>query len=161
MVGMSNLVVLTFDNETDARDALKSLREMEKMGQVSIEDTAVVVKDRSGKVKVDNEVSGAVETGAVVGGTLGLMISFLFPVAGIAIGLGGGALVAKLMETGVDGNFVKDLSNELQPGTSALFIVGRGSNHAVVLRALEPFKGTVYQTTLDPDLENELKRVLR
>jgi uncharacterized membrane protein len=158
---MANLVVITFDNETDARDAMRSLREMEKMGQMSIEDTAVLVKDQNGKLKVDNEVSGAVETGAVVGGTLGLMLSFLFPVAGLAIGIGGGALVAKVMQTGVDGQFVKDLGEELKPGTSALFVMGRGSNHRVVLQALEPFKGTVYQTTLSTELEDELKRVLR
>jgi uncharacterized membrane protein len=158
---MANLVVLTFDNETDAGAALKSLRNMEKMGQMSIEDTAVLVKDQTGKLRVDNEVSGAVETGAVVGGSLGLLISFMFPVAGIAIGMGGGALVAKLMQTGVDGQFVKDLGEELQPGTSALFVMGRGSNHRVVLEALEPFKGTVYQTTLSTELEDELKRVLR
>src|SRR3954465_5858949 len=161
MVEMANLVVITFDNETDARDALKSLRNMEKMGQMSIEDTAVLVKDQNGKLKVDNEVSGAVETGAVVGGTIGLMLSFLFPVAGIAMGIGGGALVAKVMQTGVDGQFVKDLGEEMKPGTSALFVMGRGSNHTVVLAALEPFKGTVYQTTLSSELEDELKRVLR
>jgi len=158
---MANLVVLTFDNETDAPAALKALRDMEKMGQVSIEDTAVLVKDQAGKMHTHNEVSGAVETGAVVGGSLGLLLSFMFPIAGIAIGLGGGALIAKLLETGVDGNFVKDLSEELKPGTSALFVMGRGSNHRVVLEALEPFKGTVYQTTLPTELEDELKRVLR
>ena len=44
---------------------------------------------------------------------------------------------------------------------AALFVVGRGSNHEVVLGALEPFKGTVYQTNLPTELEDELKRVLR
>jgi uncharacterized membrane protein len=162
MVGMaSNLVVITFDNETDAPKAMKSLRDMERMGQMSIEDTAVLVKDQNGRLNVKNETSGAVETGAVVGGTLGLMISFLFPVAGIAMGIAGGALVGKVLQTGVDGQFVKDLGDELQPGTSALFVMGRGSNHVVVLQALEPFKGTVYQTTLSSELEDELKRVLR
>ncbi len=158
---VSNLVVITFDNETDAGNCLKSLRDMEHQGQMSIEDTAVLVKDQSGKLKVQNEVSGTTETGAVVGGTLGLMLSFLFPVAGIAFGIGGGALVAKVMQTGVDGKFVKDLGEELQPGTSALFVMGRGSNHEAVRAALDPFKGTVYQTNLSTELEDELKRVLK
>jgi uncharacterized membrane protein len=161
MVDMTNLVVITFENETDAGEALKSLRGIEKVGQMAIEDTAVIVKDQSGKPHVQNEVSGAVETGAVVGGTLGLMLSFLFPVAGIAIGIGGGALVAKVMQTGVDGSFVKDLEEELQPGTSALFIMGRGSNHEAVRAALDPFKGKVYQTNLSSELEDELRRILR
>jgi uncharacterized membrane protein len=162
MVGMvSNLVVITFDNETDAGSALKSLRGIEKAGQMSIEDTAVLVKDQSGKLRVDNEVSGATETGAVVGGSLGLIMAFMFPVVGIAIGAAGGALVGKLLERGVDGKFVKDLGEELQPGTSALFMMGRGSNHEAVRAALDPFKGTVYQTNLSTELEDELKRILK
>ena len=156
-----NLVVMTFDNEVDAGNVMQSLRGLEKQGQMSIEDTAVLVKDQSGKLRVDNEVSGATETGAVVGGSLGLLLSFMFPVAGIVIGAGGGALVGKLLERGVDGNFVKEVGEELQPGTSALFITGRGSNHEAVLRALEPYKGNVYQTNLSSELEDELKRVLR
>ena len=158
---VSNLVVITFDNETDASDCLRSLRSIEKLGQMSIEDTAVLIKDQNGKLRVDNEVSGAVETGAVVGGMLGVMLSFLFPVVGIAVGIGGGALVAKLLNTGVDGKFVKDLGEELKPGSSALFMVGRGSNHEAVRAALEPYKGTLYQTNVSTELEDELRRVLR
>ena len=163
VVGMAdvNLVVMTFDNEIDAGNVMRSLRSLEKSGQMSIEDTAVLVKDQSGKLRVDNEVSGSVETGAVVGGSLGLLLTFMFPVVGLAVGAAGGALVGKVLERGVDGNFVKEVGEELQPGTSALFITGRGSNHEAVLRALEPYKGNVYQTNLSSELEDELKRVLR
>jgi len=163
VVGMAdvNLIVMTFDNESDAGKLMQSLRLLEKQGQMSIEDTAVLIKDQSGKLRVDNEVSGSVETGAVVGGSLGLLLSFMFPVIGIAVGAGGGALIGKVLERGVDGKFVKDVGEELQPGTSALFITGRGSNHEAVLRTLEPFKGNVYQTNLSSELEDELRRVLR
>ena len=157
----SNLVVITFDNETDAGNLMKSLRDLEKQGQMSIEDTAVLVKDQNGKMHVDNEISGSVETGMVVGGMLGVMLTFLFPVAGLVMGIGGGALVGKVLETGVDGKFVKDLRDEMKPGTSALFIVGRGSNHAAVRAAVEPYKGTLYQTNLSSEMEDELKRILR
>jgi len=158
---VSNLVVITFDNETDASACLRSLRDMEKQGQMSIEDTAVVIKDQSGKLKTINEASGAVETGAVVGGMIGVMLSFLFPIAGLVVGIGGGALIGKLLNTGVEGQFVKDLGEELKPGMSALFIVGRGSNHEAVRAALEPYKGNLYQTNVSSELEDELRRVLR
>jgi uncharacterized membrane protein len=163
VVGMAdvNLVVMTFDNEIDAGNVMRSLRSLEKSGQMSIEDTAVLVKDQSGKLRVDNEVSGSVETGAVVGGSLGLLLTFMFPVVGIAVGAAGGALVGKVLERGVDGKFVKDVGEELQPGTSALFITGRGSNHEAVLRAIEPYKGNLYQTNLSSELEDELRRVLK
>ena len=46
----------------------------------------------------------------------------------------------------------------MEPGTSALFIVARSGNASAVTAALEPFKGTLRQTTLDTDAEEALKR---
>ena len=41
---MSQLVVLGFDTEDQALDALKSLRRLEHDGRISFEDTAVVTR---------------------------------------------------------------------------------------------------------------------
>src|SRR5690348_12020289 len=105
----SEVVVITFDDEVQAGAALKSLRSVERSGNLQLEDTAVIVKHPNGKVGVQNEVSGAVETGAVVGGLLGMFMLFMFPFAGLALGAAGGALVGKLMNSGVDAQFVKDV----------------------------------------------------
>ena len=97
---MSQLIVITFDNPDDAGKALKSLRQVEKSGRLKLVDTAVVVKDAEGKTHVKNEVSSGTETGAVVGGILGPFLTFAFPLAGIAIGAGAGALIGKVGSTG-------------------------------------------------------------
>jgi len=39
--------------------------------------------------------------------------------------------------------------------------MGRGSNHEAVRAALEPFKGTLYQTNVSTELEDELRHALR
>jgi uncharacterized membrane protein len=156
---MSNLVVISFEDEQQAAAALQTLRDQQKAGQIHINDTAVVRKDADGKVHVKNEVSSATEIGAVAGGALGLVLGFMFPIAGIAIGAAGGAAVGAMLEKGVDGKFVKDVSQQLEPGKSALFVVFAQANPSV-MQALKPYQGKVLQTTLSSDLEERLRRAV-
>jgi uncharacterized membrane protein len=158
---VSQLAVITFDDEESAGKAMANLRQVEKAGALKINDTAVIVKDKQGKVHTKNEVSSASETGAVVGGIIGGMLTFMFPPAGAAVGAAAGAAIGALTNEGVDGNFVREVQADMEPGTSALFIVARGGDRAAVTAALEPFKGTLRQTTLDTDAEEALKRALQ
>ena len=158
---MSSLVVVSFESPDEAATVLESLKGQTKYGNISFDDTAVVSKDLNGKVHVKNNVSHGTMNATGVGALLGLMLGvFLFPVAGILIGAGGGALVGRFMKLGVDGDFVKDVSESLKPGTSALFVLVHDANPAVVRAVLEEHKGTVLQTTLSPEAEESLKKAL-
>ncbi len=158
---MSSLVVVSFDSPDEAAAVLESLKGQTKYGNISFEDTAVVSKDAEGKVHVKNNVSHGTMTSTAIGALLGLMLGiFLFPVAGILIGAGGGALVGRLMNLGVDGDFVKDVSASLQPGTSALFVMVHDANPAVVRAVLEEHHGKVIQTTLSTEAEENLRKAL-
>jgi uncharacterized membrane protein len=156
---MSNLIVITFDNEEEAgkvREALKA-----QSANISLDDSAVVVKDAEGEIHVKNEVDRGVAVGALGGGALGLLIGgLLFPVGGLVLGALGGALVGKMLDMGVDKKFVDDVSEHLQPGTSGLFVIVREANPNVALAALRPYKGKVIQTSLPPEAEAELRRIL-
>ena len=156
---MSNLVVLVFDDEQQAYDALATMRRLEHAGAVSLDDTAVISKDATGKIEVKNQVSNATKTGAVVGGVLGLLMTFMFPVAGLTIGALSGAGIGAVLDKGVDRGFVKEVSQALEPGRSALFLL-IGSAQPAVLDALKPYSGKVYQSTLPPDLEERLEKAL-
>lgn len=156
------LVVMTFDNEDDARNAAEALHNLEKAGRLNIEDSAVIRRDPDGKLHVDNRVSGAVKGGAAIGGILGLLVgSIIFPIGGLILGAAGGALVGKSLDTGVDKKFVEDVSNSLQPGNSALFITSTGGDPAAVVAALKPFTGTLYHTNLSSEAEDTLRAALK
>src|SRR3954466_3975637 len=129
---MSDLIVLMFNDEYQASSAMSALRELEKNQAIAFEDTAVISKDQTGKVTVKNEVSSATETGAVVGASLGLLVTAFFPVVGIAIGALGGAGVGALLGEGVDRKFVTEVTEALKPGTSALFLLIKHAVPAVV-----------------------------
>jgi uncharacterized membrane protein len=157
---MNDLIVVAFDHLEDARAAMRRIRELEKEGQVELEDTAIVERDLDGTVRVKNEVSGTTETAAAVGALIGAMTTFLFPVVGIVIGAAAGAAIGAMLEKGVNPTFVDDVKRELRPGRSALFLVVRRASTDAVVAALRPFKGDVIQTTLPADAEEELRETL-
>ncbi|HEY1291779.1 MAG TPA: DUF1269 domain-containing protein [Chloroflexota bacterium] len=154
-----DLIVIQFDDPEKAGAALKGIREQQKENQLHLNDTAIIRKDADGKIHKVNEVSSATEIGAVAGGGLGLLLMFLFPIAGIAIGAASGAAIGALLGKGVDGKWVKEVTESLQPGTSALFLVFDHLS-ASSMRVLEPYPGHVLQTTLPDDLEHQLRQVL-
>lgn len=65
-----------------------------------------------------------------------------------------------MTDVGVDGDFVKEVSESLQPGASALFVLVRDANPAVVRAALEEHHDKVLQTTLSLEAEEALKKAL-
>lgn len=158
---MSQVVAISFDSENDARSALASLRGLEREGQIHFEDTAVVTHTSAGKYEVKNEASSTTETGAVVGALLGGLLFVVFPVAGIAIGAAAGAGIGAALGGGVDGDFVKEVKEQLPPGKSALFLVIKDANADAGIAALRRYKGEVIQTTLDDDTEQALRDSLK
>jgi uncharacterized membrane protein len=157
---MARIVVISFDTEDQARQAMASLRNVEKQGGISFEDTAIVTHRSDGKMEVKNEASSATETGAVVGGLIGGLVFVVFPIAGIALGALAGAGVGASMGTGVDGKFVDEVKAKLPPGKSALFLEIKDANADMAIGALRRYHGEVIQTSLDEEQEEALKAAL-
>ena len=157
---MSNLVVIGFDNETDASAMRAALAKLQTQYLIEMEDAVVVTRDSNGAVKLDQAVN-LTTAGAASGGFWGMLIGMLVlsPLAGLAIGAGTGALSGKLADIGINDQFMKDLGATLGAGTSALFVLVRKSTPDKVLEQLKPFagKGRVLQTSLTKDKEDELR----
>ena len=158
---MSQVVVIAFDSEDDARSALATLRGIEHEGLVSFEDTAIVAHRSDGKFEVKNEASGTTEAGAVVGALIGGLVFFMFPLAGIALGAAAGAGVGAAIGNGVDGKFVQEVKSKLAPGKSALFLVVKDSFADATIPALRRYHGEVLQTSLDEETEEALSAALK
>jgi len=159
---MSHLVVVSFDNAEEAGRVRETLRSAEKADYLSLDDSAVIVKDEEGKIHVKNEMDRGVKIGAVGGGLLGLLLaSIFFPVAGLLVGALAGGLIGKSADLGIDQKFVKEVADDLEPNTSAIFFVVREANPEVAVAALKPYKGVVRQTSFPPEAEEELRRILK
>jgi uncharacterized membrane protein len=159
---MSNLIVLTFDEADEAEKVRESLKGLEHQGLLSLDDSAVIVKDEDSKIHVKNQMDRGVKVGAVGGGVLGLLVaSIFFPFAGLIGGALVGAVIGKMADLGVDQKFVQEVGAALKPGSSAIFVLVRSSQPDAAVAALRPYKGTVYHTSLPPESEEELRRILR
>jgi uncharacterized membrane protein len=158
---MTNLLVMTFPDAAVASEARKTVRDLERRGLLSLEDAAVISRDASGATSVNNEVDRSIKIGAGVGAMVGLIFSFSFPLLGLAIGAGGGALTGRALDRGLDKSFIAEVEAALQPGTSALALVMNSADPTALRAALEPLAGAIYETTLDPSLEEELRRALQ
>jgi uncharacterized membrane protein len=158
---MSDLVVISFDDEHTAFEMRAALAKLQKEYLIEMEDVVVVTKNDKGKVKLHQAVN-LTAAGAVGGAFWGMLIGMIFlnPLVGAAVGAGAGALSGKLRDIGISDNFMKELAEALRNNTSALFVLVRKVTPDKVLEELKGFKGKVLKTSLTKDKEDELREVL-
>ncbi len=157
---MSDLIVIGFSDEFKADEVLLDLRRLELDYLIDLEDAAIVVRNQNGKVRV-KQTQELVASGALSGGFWGLLIGLMFfePLLGI-LGAAMGALSGALTDVGIDDNFIQELGNTIEPGTSAIFILVRKSTPDKVLEDLSKFEGKVLQTSLTHENEEKLQEAL-
>ena len=145
---MSDLIVIGFPDEFKADEVLIALRRLELDYLIDLEDAAIVVRNQDGKVRV-KQSQELVASGALSGGFWGLLIGLMFlePLLGI-LGAAVGALSGALTDIGIDDNFIRELGDTIEPGTSALFILVTKSTPDRVLDDLSKFEGKVLRTSL-------------
>ena len=159
---MSYLIAITFDNEEEAGQVRETLRKEQRSGYISLDDSAVVVKDADGKYHVKDELDSGVKTGAVGGSLLGLLIGgIIFPVAGLVLGGLAGAGIGALLHRGIDKKFIKEVEESMEPGSSAIFFISREDRPDAAIASLRPYKGKIYETTLSDEDEEALRRELK
>jgi uncharacterized membrane protein len=157
----SNLVVITYPDEYRAAEVLAALNRMSSQYLLDMEDACYVTKGQDGKLKL-HQTSSMTGAGAAWGGLWGLLIGLLFfaPIAGLAIGAAAGALGGKLANFGIDEHFAKQLTANMSPGSSAIFVLVRRVTPEKVVPELAKFGGTVLQTSFPVETEAKLQQAL-
>jgi len=155
---MSNLVVLAFDNETGAHETLAEVENLQQKNLIHVDDAATAVRSAGGKVKVKQAKSLA-GAGALGGAFWGMLFGLLFfvPFLGMAIGAATGALFGKAADYGINDDFIRRVSDAVQPGNSALFLLASEAQTDKVVETLKPYGGKVIYTSLSKDEEARLK----
>jgi len=97
----------------------------------------------------------------VLTGETGAGKSILLDALGLALGAGMGALSAKLSDYGIDDKFAKQVATDLQPNTSAIFMLVRRSTPDKVVPEIAKFGGTILQTSLPAETEQKLQEALK
>jgi uncharacterized membrane protein len=118
--------IATYGNETEAKEALKDFKSMERAGSIDLIDAAVVVHGADGKVRYEEtaDPSGKkwAKRGAIAGGLVGLIFPPSIIASAAVVGAGGG-LWGKVRDKGFKDDDLKAVGQELPPGSSAIIAV--------------------------------------
>ena len=162
MAGEIQLVIAAFQDEGGADATLGALKQAKKEKLLQIKDAAVLRKDASGKLHV-NEIGDMTGTkgagiGAVAGAALGILTGgAALAVAGIGAVAGG--LAAKLRDSGFKDDRLKKLGEGLKPGSSAIIaVIG---DKALAAQAMDEFRkagaADVIVEEIGADIANQLE----
>jgi uncharacterized membrane protein len=119
---MNKILISTFGTEQAAFEGLSALKDLHESGDITLYASSVIVKDPSGTVSV-RQAADSGPVGTLVGMVTGGLIGLLGGPAGVAVGayVGGfGGLMYDLINTGMSGDFIDELSAALIPGTVAV-----------------------------------------
>ncbi|MCU1455200.1 MAG: hypothetical protein JWN46_3346 [Acidimicrobiales bacterium] len=158
---MADLIAIGYPDEKTAEEAAKEVERLSEELIIEPEAIAVIKRDQKGKYHVTT-THDIVATGTVWGMFWGVLfgILFLIPLIGLAIGAGLGALTGLITEKTIGRDFVKEVRDLLQPGTSALFMVVDKITTDKALAALKKYGGTVLKTSLPGEMEQQLRAAI-
>ncbi|MEV0902271.1 DUF1269 domain-containing protein [Actinoplanes sp. NPDC049802] len=158
---MATLLAIGYADETTATAASLEANRLAKDLIIQPDAIATIIRDREGKFHVTTN-HHAVAGGTTWGMFWGLLFGMLFfvPILGMAVGAGLGALTGKLAKGAINKEFQERIREELQPGTSALFMVVEAVTPDKAVEALSKFGGTVLKSSLPKETEAELQEAL-
>ena len=151
---MQTLIAITYPNETQAQATLDTIRKAQNAYLAKVEDACIVTRDAGGQAKLHqmfNTAAAGGVSGIVWGGLIGLL--FLNPLLGMAVGGASGALGGAITDYGISDDFMKGLAKDIQPGSSALFMMLRDPTLDRVLPELAHHGGTLLYTNLSKEAE--------
>jgi len=158
---LADLIAIGYPDETTAIAAEEEAQRLANDLIIQPDAIAAIVRTKDGKFKVTTN-HHAVAGGASYGMFWGLLFGLLFfiPFFGMAIGAGLGALMGHVAKSGIDKEFEEQIREQLQPGTSALFLIVEKVTPDKAVAALSKYGGTVLKTSLSEDAEAQLQEAL-
>jgi len=158
---MATMTVWKFPTAEGAAVAEDTLKDLQRQELIQIHDAAIVTYPEGAKKPKTKQLTGLAGVGALGGAFWGMLFGLIFfiPLLGMAIGAGIGALTGSMTDVGIDDAFIRRMREEIQPGTSALFVLSSG---AVVDKVKEAFEGqpmVLVETNLSHEEEDKLRGV--
>jgi uncharacterized membrane protein len=171
---MSSLVVVTYPDEHRAAEVMATLQRLHGEYLIDLADGCVVTKDKRGHIKLHQTQHLSAEGakagtawGALIGGLFALPFIFVPGVGALAmvaattgVGAASGAIAGHFADIGIDDKFMKELSAQMPPSSSAVFVLVKAAKVEEVLPEVAKYGGTVLHTNLAPDAEQKLQDAL-
>ena len=157
------MMVVAFDSEDEAEQVLDALKGLEGEHVIDLKSAAVVVRRADGKVRIketkDFDARQGAIGGAVAGGLLGLLRGGLLK--GAILGAAGGAAAGKVVDLGLEDDFLKEIGETLGTGTSAVVALVDFEQVDAAMEELDKFEGgRILRHTLSADVYHKLSEAV-
>lgn len=157
------LMVVAFPSEDKAQEVLRVLQQLHREHLATLGNAAIIRRDAGGHVTIKETRDFDAKQGAVVGALAGGLIGALRGelLGGAALGLAGGLVANKVIDLGFPDAYLRDLAQQLAPGTSAIVAVVHFTQVDQAMAILDQFDGgTILRHTLAPEVAQQLSAVV-
>jgi uncharacterized membrane protein len=157
---MNKMMVAVFDAEPAAFEGLSALRDLHRDGDITLYASAVIIKDKAGKMNVKQEADEG-PVGTAVGLLAGSLMGILGGPAGLAVGASLGGLTGFLFDldqSGIGVTFLDEVSKSLTPGKAAVVAEVEESWTTPVDTRVHQLGGIVFRRLRSEVVEDQLVR---
>jgi len=157
------MIVVSFADENMADEVLDTIKKMEDKAVVDLKSGAVVVRDASGKVTIKETSDFDAKQGAIGGAIAGSLLSLLGGslIKGAILGAAGGAAAGKMIDLGLDDDFLKEIGDNLESASSAVVALVDFDQVDQAMEELDQFAGgTILHHTLSDEVYEKLSEAV-
>jgi len=157
------VILAEFENEEAASQALNNLKAERKERSFTLKDTVIIRKDPNGKLHIKETDDSGGGKGAGFGLLAGAALGLIGGPLGIAAWGAAGALVggiaAKLHDSGIQNDQLRQIGEELTLGGSALVIVIDPDWTTPIEKDLVQSGGQVFTTGIAAEIAAQIQRI--
>jgi uncharacterized membrane protein len=163
----SKLLVISFTDPLRAQEFMLATARLARDEDLQVHDAVIVARDADGTSHVRETTDITPVQAGLGGGVWGLLLGTLFggPVGGLFFGAptaGGGALIAKLRDTGIRDATVEQLRTAVPPGRTAVALLVSHVSVADLQRELTRFpQAELVESDLPPAAVHAVQEALR
>ncbi|MGH8861914.1 MAG: DUF1269 domain-containing protein [Jatrophihabitantaceae bacterium] len=152
----SKLLVISFEDGLRAQEFLLAVARLQSKDDIQLHDAVIIARDADGQSHVRETTDVTPGQAGVGAGVWGLLIGTLIggPIGGLVVGAasaGGGALFAKLVDTGVKDETIHALRTIVPPGRVAVALLVSHISVADLQKELARFPNAELVETDLPD----------
>ncbi len=159
---MSIVTVLRFDDMAGAENMLDNVWTWQDNGLLTVEDAVVVTRTERDELEIQQTHKFGRKY-ATRGAGAGLLAGLLLggPIGGLVAGAAIGGVAGAMKKYGLDDRFIREASDGIGIGESALFLLTPSGDLNKLEPELREHKATVLTTTLPEEQERRLREMLR
>jgi uncharacterized membrane protein len=155
---MEQVLAINFDEDSEAYEALTTLKELDEQGQMSLKGAAVVQRHEDGTIAIKDEVGDIGYTGTATGGVIGLIVGILGGPIGVLLGGATGVLIGSLFDMDdldETDSVLSEISRTVRVGHASVVAEVEEQTPEVVDTAMQRLDGKVLRRPL-ADVEAEI-----